>query len=577
MMPERLKAISVDQECSIRNALDIISNATVAGAQTGMVLVVDESDRLVGIMTDGDVRRGLLRGVTLDDSVDTIMVSDPVTLPASLTPTELVEQIKSEASKRTRLKENKVDKLILMDDDGRVADIASFYDLWYLSQSSTRHTAVIGLGFVGLTLAVALADAGMSVVGVEANQDTAESLRNGKAHFHEVGLDPLLRYHVGRGSMNVVTELDDVDADIFIIAVGTPIDENGEPDLTDVKLAARAVGQRLQRRGLVILRSTVPLSTCRNIVAPIIEAESGMQLGRDIFLAFAPERTIEGKALEELRSLPQIVGGWDRASVQMAANLMRELTPTIVEVESLEAAEMIKLVNNSFRDLSFAFANELALVCDHWNIDATQLIHSANEGYPRNRVPAPSPGVGGICLTKDPMIYASVAREAGIANALPRIGRKINEKMPAYVANRITQFLEENAKELKGAKVLLAGLAFKGQPETSDVRFSSALRVLELLQETGVDIWGFDPVVADDEIQALGITPCDLTSGFDGADAVAILNNHQVFSSIDLYTLLQTMNQPSLFFDGWHIFPPEEITRITGVSYASLGVIRGQA
>ena len=116
----------------------------------------------------------------------------------------------------------------------------------------------------------------------------------------------------------------------------------------------------------------------------------------------------------------------------MTANLMRELTPT-TGVESLEAAEMIKLVNNSFRDLSFAFANELALICDHWNIDATQLVRSANEGYPRNHVPAPSPGVGGICLTKDPIIYSAVARSAGVSNALPGIGRNVNKRMPRYV------------------------------------------------------------------------------------------------------------------------------------------------
>jgi nucleotide sugar dehydrogenase len=574
MMSQRLKSISVQPSVTIRSAMDVISNAVMVGAPTGIVLVVDDDERLLGIMTDGDVRRGLLRGASLDDTVESIMVRDPVTLSSSLTPTELVEKIKDEAGKRKRLRESKVDKLILLGDDGRVDDIVSFYDLWYLSQANTRTVAVVGLGFVGLTLAVTLADAGINVIGVESNEQTVQTLRSGRAHFHEVGLESLLRYHMERSQLTVTQNVESADADVFIIAVGTPVDANGEPDLTDVKAAAHAVGKRLVRRGLVILRSTVPVGTCRSVVAPILESESGMKLGRDIFLAFAPERTVEGKALEELRSLPQVVGGWDRASVQMTANLMRELTPTIVEVESLEAAEMIKLVNNSFRDLSFAFANELALICDHWNIDATQLVRSANEGYPRNRVPAPSPGVGGICLTKDPIIYSAVARSAGVSNALPGIGRNVNKRMPRYVADRILQFLHENSIEPSNAKVLLAGFAFKGQPETSDTRFSAAIDVLRYLREAGINVWGYDPVVGGADIDALGVRSCTIEQGFKDAHAVAILNNHPVFTKLDLYPLLESMARPALVFDGWRVYPPDAITRVAGISYASLGMIR---
>lgn len=574
MMSQRLKAISVPPNATIRSAMDIMSNAVLADAPTGLVLIVDDDEHLLGIMTDGDVRRGLLRGITIDDAVESIMVRDPVTLPAHLTPTELLEQIREEAGKRTRLRERKVDKLILIGDDGRVTDIVSFYDLWYLSQANTRRIAVVGLGYVGLTLAVTLADAGLHVVGVESSPEILDVLRTGRAHFHEVGLDPLLRYHMEREQLTIVSDVESADADIYIIAVGTPVDDNGEPDLSDVIAASHAVGKRLLQRGLVILRSTVPVGTCRNIVGPILEAESGKKLGRDIFLAFAPERTVEGKALEELRSLPQVIGGWDRASVQMTANLMRELTPTIVEVESLEAAEMIKLVNNSFRDLSFAFSNELALVCDYWNIDATQLVRSANEGYPRNRVPTPSPGVGGICLTKDPLIYSAVARTAGVSRALPGIGRSVNKRMPQYVAERIMHFLREHSIAPSAAKVLLAGLAFKGNPETSDVRFSSAVDVLNHLREAGVTVWGYDPVVGPAEIEKLGARACSIAEGFDGARVVAILNNHLEFAKLDLYPLLESMTHPALFFDGWRAFPPDAITRVSGITYASLGMIR---
>ncbi len=259
----------------------------------------------------------------------------------------------------------------------------------------------------------------------------------------------------------------------------------------------------------------------------------------------------------------------------MTANLMRELTPTIVEVESLEAAEMIKLVNNAFRDLSFAFSNELALVCDHFNLDAAELVRAANEGYPRNNIPAPSPGVGGVCLKKDPVMFAWVAREAGIERPLSHMGRAVNELMPRYVARRIVGFLRENGRPFSEARVVLAGLAFKGQPETSDVRNSTAIEVLNLLKAEGVTVIGYDPVVDAETIGAVGATPCaTLEDCFANADVVAILNNHESFARINLYALLESMRRPGMFFDGWHLFPAEEATRVEGITYAGLGLVR---
>ena len=157
------------------------------------------------------------------------------------------------------------------------------------------------------------------------------------------------------------------------------------------------VGNFLKEGDLVILRSTVPVSTCRNIVLPILEEKSKLTCGEDFHLTFAPERTIEGKALEELKSLPQIIGGYSKECVNIASNFFRYLSPHIVAVESLEEAEMIKLVNNTFRDLSFAFANELVYICDKFNLDTTKIIKDASEGYPRNKLPLPG-FVGGYCL-----------------------------------------------------------------------------------------------------------------------------------------------------------------------------------
>ena len=574
MIPDKLRPISAAENITVRQAMDLISNAVLAGAPTGMVLIVDDDDRLVGLVTDGDIRRGLLRGQHLDDPVRDLMITDPVVLSASLTPEEMLQQVTDEASQRSRLKENKVEKLILVDDDRHVVDIVTFYELWHLTQATSRTVAVVGMGFVGLTLAAVMADVGFQVVGVESRADVVAGLRRGQAHFHETGLIPLLRHHGRQERLTFVEDVSDAVADTFIICVGTPVDDAGTPLLDDVRAATEAVGKVLPKRGLVLLRSTVPVGTCRDVVVPILEETSGMKAGRDFFVAFAPERTVEGKALEELRKLPQIVGGLDSASTRMAADLMRKVTPTIVEVESLEAAEMIKLVNNSFRDLSFAFANQVALVCSKWNLDANELIQSANEGYPRNPVPTPSPGVGGICLRKDPYIFDSVAQKAGLSNSLPAQGRAVNRFMPEYVAETFLRFLKEHGKDPATAKVFLAGLAFKGYPETSDMRNSPALDLAEILRRAGVQPRGYDPVVSPADIESEGIHACSLEDGFKDADIAAILNNHLSFPRIDVFSLLDLTKKPALFYDGWHVFHADEIARIPGITYGSLGVLR---
>jgi nucleotide sugar dehydrogenase len=545
-----------------------ISDAAKQGLPGGIALVVSANGLLEGVVTDGDLRRGLLDGVALDDSIGCVMTRDPIVFPSTMTYREILDEIPRRLTEKKRYRSGIMEKVIIADSEGRVERVLDFLDLWRNQTALHRHVAIVGLGYVGLTLAVTLAEAGFRISGIEASDRTRDSLLSGTPHFHEVGLEPLLKHHLGRNL--IVGDKPPIAAEIYVLSVATPVRDQ-RPDLTELLAAARQVAEVLSYGDLVVLRSTCPVGVTRNEVLPVLESISGMRCGRDFFLAFAPERTVEGMALSELRALPQVIGGYDQNSVDMAASLFREITPLIITVSSLEAAEMIKLANNSFRDLNFAFANQLAMICEHYNLDTTEIVRAANREYPRDRIPVPSPGVGGPCLKKDPYIFAEAARAGNVNDSLSLAGRAINEAMPALVVNKLIRALDRNGKRPADCVFFLIGFAFKGEPETSDVRDSTTLDVLNLLKPLAREIRGYDPVVPADELAKLGVIPCGLEAGFEGADCAVVLNNHRSYAQMDIYSSLAKMNSPAVYADCWHIFSPEDVKQIEGITCVGLG------
>jgi len=571
-MKRDIDSLLVYPEMTIRETMIVIENAPRLVGLSGIAVAIDSERRLIGVVTDGDIRSAILRGLSLDQPISTIMTQDPIAVTNHASPMKMYESVTEMLKGGTRMLDRGAGKVVVVDDDGRVVDVVSFLSLWQQADIKTRRIAVLGLGFVGLTLAVVLADAGFDVLGIETQESVVESLRKGIPHFFEAGLANQLRYLVDR-RLHFETSLTNGDYDIYVIAVGTPVDENHRPVLTHVEEAARSVGRVLKVGDTVMLRSTVPLGTTRRVVLPILEQESGLQGGKDFSLVFAPERTIAGRAIKELHTLPQIIGSLDPQGAEVTAALYREITPTIVMVDSLEAAEIVKLINNAFRDTIFSFSNEIALLCERYQLDAFKIIDAANEGYPRDLIPQPSPGVGGVCLKKDPYLLMSSAMELGIEPSILGRSRQVNEYMPLHVYQKFLDFCQLFGKNPAETRVFVVGFAFKGWPETSDMRDSSTLELVKHLVVAGVDIRGYDPVI---ELQALasvsGVKPCLIDEGFLGADCVFVMNNHPSYEDWNLHTLLSTMAKPGLFFDGWHMFRSDDITHVDGISYSSLGV-----
>jgi len=425
--------------------------------------------------------------------------------------------------------------------------------------------AVVGLGYVGLTLAVALARRGVSVVGYDREPRVVAALQSGRAHLYEPGIADELGALLGE-RLRVVSTLPAEPVDAAVLCVSTPVDAvTHAPVLEPLRAAARSVATALGPETLVIVRSTVPVGASRTVVLPELVARWGRAR-----LAFCPERTIQGQALRELEELPQVVGGLDEPSRAAAEALFGKLTTRTVPVSSLEAAEMVKLINNCHTDLIYSYGNEVALMAERMRLDPLELIRAANLDYPRPDLAKPG-FVGGGCLSKDPYILLESARAVGHTPWLVGESRALNEHLPLHVARRFLELLRETRGEVKGAQILLLGFAYKGWPPTDDMRGAPVLAMLETLNGSGVALRGHDVLVAPKVLEGLGVAVTSVSEGFAGADGVLVITNHPEYAKLDLPPLLASLRKPALVYDCWRILDEETVRAEGQVRYAGIG------
>jgi UDP-N-acetyl-D-mannosaminuronic acid dehydrogenase len=416
---------------------------------------------------------------------------------------------------------------------------------------------IMGMGYVGLTLAVVMAEKGFHVSGVEINSNTLTKLQNKTPHFFEQGLEIRLKRVVEKGALTFYQKINEipltVQPSIFVITVGTPLGENNKSQMHMVKSVGSEIASHMPEDSLVILRSTVRLGTTRNVVLPILK-----DAGKKFSLAYCPERTLEGKAFEELTKLPQIVGGHTQEDMQRASDIFHRITPTVIRVSSLESAEIIKLLDNSYRDHMFAFGNEVALLCEATGLDGIEVIRAANLGYERTNIAMPG-FVGGPCLHKDPHILIDSLTEFDYSPTLIKHGRALNESISSHVIAMALRDLP-NLAETINLKISILGLAFKGKPETDDIRATPAIELIAALKKRfpSAEISGQDFAVSNDAIHTLGIEACTLEEAFTDASLVIVANNNAKYQWIELDGLVSKMRKPGLVFDVWSIMPIDE-------------------
>jgi UDP-N-acetyl-D-mannosaminuronic acid dehydrogenase len=424
---------------------------------------------------------------------------------------------------------------------------------------------ILGLGYIGLPTASTFATHGLKVVGVDINPAIIETLRDGKIHIHEPGLGTVLQAALESGNLTVSTEPEEADA--FLIAVPTPFyqDTRGEyngrqyklADMRSVKSATEAIIPHLRKGSLVILESTSPPRTTVDLVAPILE-RSGLKAGSDFFLCYSPERVLPGQILRELIENARVVGGITPESAAAG----RDLYATFVKGEIIETdattAEMVKLMENTTRDVNIAIANEFSRLAEKFGVDVWEAISLANR-HPRINILNPGPGVGGHCISVDPWFFVEAAPEL---TPLIYQARQVNDAQPHFVLAKVRQAVGS----LNGKKIAVLGLAYK--PDVDDLRESPATEVVHLLQQEGAQVKVWEPFKPEASLSGVDMAST-LEAAILEADALLLLVNHTEFRALHPEDLI-SMTKARIAIDTVNGWDAEEWQK-AGFQFVRLG------
>ncbi len=422
----------------------------------------------------------------------------------------------------------------------------------------TKQICVVGLGYIGLPTAIMFANHGVRVHGVDVNERAVKMIANKQLHIEENGLQERLNQAIDEELFTVSTE--PIEADTYILAVPSPIDENRKANFDYIRSAAESIVPYLKEGALVILESTVPPKTVEHVLLPVLE-KANLTIGEQLFVSHSPERVIPGKIFEELVANDRIVGGINEQSAQMTKELYEVFVKGQIHLTDATTAELVKVMENTYRDINIAFANELAKIGEALDVDIWEAIKFANF-HPRVNIHTPGPGVGGHCIAVDPWFLVELVPEQ---SQLIHLARQTNDSMPKYVAEKISFLLKGKEK----TNVAVLGLSFKG--DVDDLRESPALKVIDELEALRFHVTSFDPHITEQKHATQKMT---LEEAVEGAHLVVIVTDHTQFKSLDPAKLKDLMAQPVLF-DTKNMIDLDEWTE-AGFEAHKLGVQKGE-
>lgn len=378
---------------------------------------------------------------------------------------------------------------------------------------------ILGMGYIGLPTASTFATNGITVIGVDVNPQIIKTLQSGELHIYEPGLPDLVKSAVKNGKLRVQSEPEEADA--FLIAVPTPFYGDKQADLSFVSAAANAIVPYLREGNLVILESTSPPLTTKGFVAPILE-KSGLKAGKDFKLCYSPERVLPGQILKELIENARIIGGIDTASAEAGRDLYKHFVKGEIFLTDATTAEMVKLMENTYRDVNIAIANEFSRLADRFGIDIWEAVALANK-HPRVRILNPGPGVGGHCISVDPWFLVEAAPDI---TSLIHTARKVNDGQPEFVVRLVKRALGS----LRNKKIAVLGLSYKA--DVDDMRESPAVEAAHLLVQEGARVKAFEPYKTTAEIPGLELVS-SLAEVFNDVEAILVLVPHTPIRTLE--------------------------------------------
>ena len=393
--------------------------------------------------------------------------------------------------------------------------------------SRTARVGIVGLGYVGLPLAVEFAKAGFSVTGIDVLESKVARINAGDSYVQDVEVKDVSSL-VEAGKLRATTDFSVVaELDTLNICVPTPLRKTKDPDMSYIVTACQEIAKYFRPGSLVILESTTYPGTTEELLLPIL-GDSGLQVGRDFFLCFSPERVDPGNPNYQTRNIPKVVGGLTPACTQMGTMFYSQALETVISVSSTQVAEMVKLLENTFRMINIGLVNEMAMMCTRMGIDIWEVIEAAAT-KPFGFMPFyPGPGLGGHCIPIDPFYLSWKSKQAGMEARFIELAGYINGQMPHFVVDKVQNALNDQGKAVKGSKIHILGVAYKKDIE--DVRESPALDIMQLLRHRGADVTFSDPYVPSLRIEGEICFSAELLSSLQHADCVVIITDH---SSVD--------------------------------------------
>lgn len=408
---------------------------------------------------------------------------------------------------------------------------AVYEQLLHRIDNKTSQIGVVGLGYVGLPLAIRASRVGFSVLGFDVSREKTAQLNNGQSHIGDVD-SAVLSDMVAQKRFEATTDFRRLrSCDVIVICVPTPLNDTRDPDISYIQRAAEDIARTLRSGQLVVLESTTYPGTTKEVIKPCLES-TGLIVGEDCFLAFSPERIDPGQTSSKgftVENTPKVVGGMTSYCTELACRFYSNITSKVVPVSSPQAAELTKLFENIFRSVNIALVNELALLCDRMDLNVWEVIDAAATkpfGFMKF---TPGPGLGGHCIPVDPFYLTWKAREFGLTTRFIELAGEINTQMPHHVHDLVARALNQRRKSINGSRIVVLGVAYKN--DTDDYRESPTFKVVELLSEDGAEIFTVDPHVGayeDHHGNAYHTTPLsdDLLAS---ADCVVIITNHSAF------------------------------------------------